>query len=315
MLFNERQLFYSTKTQRKYQCLSSVCNLKPVSYVKVVTLTFNHDDLVRTPDMDVCKFRREIFLTSSKITLSLEVVFSILLSATTNFNLYAIGTARAEALYGVKQNFAVKLQVKNPTSQDLHAVTKPISEYYTTKSPSTSECFSCNMRRCTVILLAYLCDDNPCFLQYLFGPLPTTMASFLQTYSMFLVCYSGWAFLYCSHSARRRHQTTDSFSLIDRWQFRKLAKEFFALIPTPAFYPDITGVYTTTTWVPLFLVFTVVQSQRNTSPTNLCWDVPSNLPLRVSISPRTIRSQCFKLWEQNLFYETSCSISGLLKKV
>ena len=101
------------------------------------TLTFNHGDIVFTTDMGFCQNRPEPYVASVQLTPSLEAVFSTLPSATADINFSSIGTARKEILSSVQLELAALLHVKSMTSQDLHDVTKPISQYQTTILPST----------------------------------------------------------------------------------------------------------------------------------------------------------------------------------
>ena len=102
-----------------------------------LTVTFNHGDLVLTPDMEFYETRTQPFVASVQLTPSLEVVFSTLPSATADLNVYLIGTARKEKLFSAQKELAALRHVKSMTSQDLHDVINPFSQYYTTNLPST----------------------------------------------------------------------------------------------------------------------------------------------------------------------------------
>ena len=143
-------------THTAYQCPISTlrcqaCLIRPSCSS---TLTFNHGDLVLTPDMDFCETRPEPFVASVKLTPSLEEVFATLPAATSDLNVYSIGTARKEILSSVQLELAALPHVKSMTSEDLRAVTQPIAQYYTTISPSTSRALADYMPMKTAFCLA-----------------------------------------------------------------------------------------------------------------------------------------------------------------
>ena len=86
------------------------------------TLTFNHGDVVLTPDMEFCETRPEPFVAFVQLTPSVEAVFSTLPSATADLNVYSIGPARQEILSSIQLELADLPHVRNMTSQDEHDV-------------------------------------------------------------------------------------------------------------------------------------------------------------------------------------------------
>ena len=102
------------------------------------TLTFNHGDLVLTPDMDFCETRPEQFVASVKLTPSLAAVCNTLPPASADLTVYSFGEARKEIISSVQLELAALPHVKTMTNEDLRTVAQPISHYYTTIFPSTS---------------------------------------------------------------------------------------------------------------------------------------------------------------------------------
>ena len=119
-------------------------------------LTFNHGDLVLTPDMDFCETRPEPFIALVKLTPSLQEVFSALPTVTTDLNVYSIGSGRKEILSNVRLELAALPHVKTMTTQELYEVTQPIAQYYTSISPSTSRALADYMPMRTAFFLACL---------------------------------------------------------------------------------------------------------------------------------------------------------------
>ena len=118
------------------------------------TLTFNHGDLVLTPDMDFCETRPEPFVASFKLTPSLAAVFITLPPASADLNVYSFGEARREIVSSVQLELTSLPHVKTMTREDLRTVAQPISHYYTTISPSTSRALADCMPMRTVFSLA-----------------------------------------------------------------------------------------------------------------------------------------------------------------
>ena len=118
------------------------------------TLTFNHGDLVLTPDMDFCETRPEPFVASVKLTPSLAAVFNTLPPASADLNVYSFGEDRREIVSSVQLELAALPHVKTMTNQDLRTVAQPISHYYTTISPSTSGALADYMPMRTAFSLA-----------------------------------------------------------------------------------------------------------------------------------------------------------------
>ena len=87
--------------------------------------------------MDFCETRPEPSVAFVQLTLSLEAIFCTLPSATAHLNIYSISTTRKEILSSVQLELAALSHIRIMTSQDLHDVTKPFSQYYTRISPST----------------------------------------------------------------------------------------------------------------------------------------------------------------------------------
>ena len=118
------------------------------------TLTFNHGDLVLTPDMDFGETRPEPFVVSVKLTPSLAAVFNTLPPASADLNAYSFGEARREIVSSVQLELASLPHVKTMTNDDLRTVAQPISHYYTTISPSTSRALADYMPMRTAFSLA-----------------------------------------------------------------------------------------------------------------------------------------------------------------
>ena len=102
------------------------------------TFTFNHGDLVLTPDMDFCESRPEPFVASVELTPSLAAVFNTLPPASADLNVYSFGEARREIVSSVQLELAALFHLKTMINEDLRTVAQPISHCYTTISPSTS---------------------------------------------------------------------------------------------------------------------------------------------------------------------------------
>ena len=118
------------------------------------TLTFNHGDLVRTPDMDFREIRPELFVASVKLTISVAAVFNILPPARAKLNVYSFGEARREIVPSVQLELVGLPQLKTTTNLDLCTVAQPISHYCTTISISTSPALADYMPMPTVFSLA-----------------------------------------------------------------------------------------------------------------------------------------------------------------
>ena len=100
------------------------------------TLTFSHGDLVLTLDMNFCETRPEPFVASFKLT-PCSAVFNTLPPATADLKVYSFGKALRKLFSSEQLQLAALPHVKKMTGGDLRTVTKPISHYYTTISPST----------------------------------------------------------------------------------------------------------------------------------------------------------------------------------
>ena len=98
------------------------------------TLTFNHGDLVLSPDIYFCETRPEPFVASVKLTPSVAAVFNTLPPASADLNVYSFGEARREIVFSVQLELAALPHVKTMTNEDLRTVDQPISHYYTTIS-------------------------------------------------------------------------------------------------------------------------------------------------------------------------------------
>ena len=118
------------------------------------TLTFNHGDLVLTPQLDFCETRPELFVASVKLTISLAAVFNTLPPASADLNVYSFGEAQREIVPSVQLELAALPHVKTMTNEDLRTVAQPIAFYYTTISPSTSRALADYMPMRTAFSLA-----------------------------------------------------------------------------------------------------------------------------------------------------------------
>ena len=92
------------------------------------SLTFNHGDLVLTPDMDFSENRPEPFVASVKLTPSLAAVFNTLHHANGDLNVYSFGEARREIVSSVQLELAALLHVKTMTNEDLRT-SRALADY------------------------------------------------------------------------------------------------------------------------------------------------------------------------------------------
>ena len=118
------------------------------------TLTFNHGDLVLTPDIDFCETRPEPFIASVKLTPSLAEVFITPPPFCPDLNVYSFREARREIVSSVQLELASLPHVETMTNDDLRTVVQPISHYYTTISPSSSRALAHYMHMRTAFSLA-----------------------------------------------------------------------------------------------------------------------------------------------------------------
>ena len=118
------------------------------------TLTFNHGDLVLTPDMHFCETRPEPFVAFVKLTPALAAVFNTLPPVSADLNVYSFGKARREIVSSVQLELASFPHVKTMTNDGLRTVAQPVSHYYTTISPSTSRALADYMPMRTAFSLA-----------------------------------------------------------------------------------------------------------------------------------------------------------------
>ena len=215
------------------------------------TLTFNHGDLVLTPDMDFCETRPEPFVASVKLTPSLEEVFSTLPAATADLNVYSIGTARKEILSSVQLELAALPHVKSMTSEDLRAVTQPIAQYYTTISPSTSRALADYMPMKTAFCLACVSMT----ISLVSFSISATLFRrqwrrfFKHPQRFFRGTHGRFLHIVPTLESDDTDQATAFLYMTDSefTALRELAREVLARNPTPALYPDITHVYTSAT--------------------------------------------------------------------
>ena len=137
--------------------LCQACLIRPSC---LSTHTFNHGNLVLTPDMDFCETRPEPFVASVKLTPSLDAVFNTLPPASADFKVYSFGQARRKIVSSVQLEMAALPHVKTMTNEDLRTVAQPISHYYTTISPSTSRALAEYMPTRTAFSLACVSMTN-----------------------------------------------------------------------------------------------------------------------------------------------------------
>ena len=81
------------------------------------TLTFNHGDLLLSPDKDFCEFRPEPFVASVKLTLSLAAVSNTLTPASADLNVYSFGEARRYIVSSVQLELAGILDSRENNDQ------------------------------------------------------------------------------------------------------------------------------------------------------------------------------------------------------
>ena len=201
--------------------------------------------------MDFCETRPERLVSSVQLTPSLEAVFSTLPSATADLNVYSIVTARKQILSGVQLEIAALPHVRIMASQDLHDFTKPISQYYTRISPSTSGAIADYMPWRTAFSFACLFITNSfvsfsisatrfrrqwqCFFKH-------PQRFFRGTQGRFLHIVPNLEDDDTEQATAFLYLTDAEFAAL-----RELAKEVLAPNPAPALYPDITHVYTSAT--------------------------------------------------------------------
>ena len=200
--------------------------------------------------MDFCETRPEPFVASVQLTPSLEAVCSTLSSATADLNVYSIGTARKEILSSVQLELAALPHVKSMTFQDLHDVTKPISQYYATISLSISIAFAdynpmrtALSRACLSITLSLASFSISATL------LRRQWQRFFKHPQRFFRGTHGWFLRIVPNLEDDDTEHATAFLYLTDAEFaalRELAKEVLNLNrnPPPALYPDITHVYT-----------------------------------------------------------------------
>ena len=224
------------------------------------TLTFNHGDLVLTPDMDFCATRPEPFVASVKLTSCLAAVHNTLLSAGADLNVYSFGEARREIVSSVQLELASLPHVKTMTKEDLPTAAQPISHYYTTISPSTSRALSDYMPMRTAFSLACV-------------SMTISLFSFSISFTLFRRQWQRF-FKHPQRFFRGTHgrfphivpnlndddkDVTTAFLYMTDAEFlaiKGFAREVLArsdtevtssVLPPNPLYPDITNVYTSTT--------------------------------------------------------------------
>ena len=106
------------------------------------TLSFNQGDLELRPDLDFCKTKPEPFLAKIQLTPSLDQIFQHVPRTTSNFHTYSVTEARHSGLSGVRLELAELPNVKTMSSDSLAELTRPIAQYYSFVSPSTSAALS-----------------------------------------------------------------------------------------------------------------------------------------------------------------------------
>ena len=145
------------------------------------TLTFNHGDLVLTPDMDFCETRPEPFVASVKLTPSLAAVFNILPSAGTDLNVYSFGEAHRQIVSSVQLKLAALPHVKTTTNEDLRSSPTNFTLLHDNFS-FHQPCFSGLHAYADCFLTGMFIYDYLSFVfQHQFYALPASVATFLQT--------------------------------------------------------------------------------------------------------------------------------------
>ena len=243
-----------------YLFLYPHCSDKPVLFDPVLrppTLTFNHGDLILTPDMEFCQTRPEPFVALVKLTPCLAAVFNILPPASVDLNVFSFGEARREIVSSVQLELASLPDVKTMTNEDLRTVAQPMSHYYTTISPSTSRAladympmriaFSLACVSLTISLFSFSISFT-LFLRQLQRFFQRPQRFFRGTHGQFKHIVSilndddndvTAAFLYMTDA--------EFFAIkgLTREVFARSDTEITSCVPPPSpFYPDISHVYT-----------------------------------------------------------------------
>ena len=196
MLFHEHHLLSSRMTTERPVSIFIHSAISSCSSA----LTFNPGDLVFSPELEFCETRPEPFADSRKLTHPLEEVFSTLPLPTTDLNIYSIGTVRKKILSSVQLELDGSPKVNSMTLQDLHAVTNPFSEYYTTISPSKRRVAADYMPMRTAFCVSQFSMTILLASSSTSATFLAIKATFLQAYSTFLPWYSASVSSQCFYS-------------------------------------------------------------------------------------------------------------------
>ena len=120
------------------------------------TLSFNHGDLVLTPDMDFCETHSLPLIASIQLTPSLDQVFKHVPSASSQFHVYSVAEARQSVFNSDRMELAEIPDVKRMSPQALDQLTKPIADYYSSNSPATSAALSAYLPTRTAVCFSLL---------------------------------------------------------------------------------------------------------------------------------------------------------------
>ena len=106
------------------------------------TLSVNQGDLELRPDLDFCKTKPEPFLTKIQLTPSLDQIFQHVPRTTSNFHTYSVTEALHSVLSSVRLELAKLPNVKTMSTESLAELTRPIAQYFSSVSPTTSAALS-----------------------------------------------------------------------------------------------------------------------------------------------------------------------------
>ena len=120
------------------------------------TLSFNQSDLVLTLDMDFCETHPMPLIASIQLTPSLDQVFKHVSPASSQFHVYSVAEARQSVLNSLRMELAAIPDVKRMSPKALDQLTKPIADYYSSISTTTSAALSAYLPTRTAVCFSLL---------------------------------------------------------------------------------------------------------------------------------------------------------------
>ena len=103
------------------------------------TLSFNQSDLVLSPDMDFCETKPKTIVTTVALTLCLEKVFKLVPWKSNVLNFHSLGEVQQSIIGSNQMEPAELLDVHTLSLTAMEELTRPITEYYLSISPATSQ--------------------------------------------------------------------------------------------------------------------------------------------------------------------------------